>query len=72
MAVFCLVAILAMAVNTAAPGIFLALLVPLFFFIAPVWIALRRPALESEVVPAIPFLAVVDSRGPPNFSSPSL
>jgi hypothetical protein len=71
-AAFCLVAILAMAMSPVVPCIFLALLVPLFFFVAPVSIAVRKAMLENEEAPAAPFLAVLDSRGPPSFPSLSL
>jgi hypothetical protein len=65
-AAFCLVALLAVAVNPVTPGILVALLAPLFFFFAPVAIALTGVISEDQRIPARRFFAVFASRGPPN------
>ena len=64
-AVLCLVAILVTVISPITPGLFAALLVPLFFFLAPVLGAVPGPKPENDEAPAIPFLAVTASRGPP-------
>jgi len=61
-----LAAILAVAITPVAPGLLLALLVPLFFFVAPVASAVLALKPENESLPSVPFLAVAGSRGPPN------
>jgi hypothetical protein len=64
-AALCLVTLLVAAINPIAPSLFVALLVPLFFFLAPVSDAVPGPKPENDEAPAIPFLAVFSSRGPP-------
>ncbi len=65
-AALCLVAVVALAISPVAPGILIALLVPLFFFLAPVAIALTSLKSEDEQVPAFQFSSVSGTRGPPN------
>jgi MFS superfamily sulfate permease-like transporter len=65
-ALLCLVTILVVAINPLAPGIFVALLVPLFFFLASVANVVPAPTSENEETPAVPFLDAVASRGPPH------
>jgi hypothetical protein len=62
----CLAAIVAVAIHPIAHGLFVALLIPILFFFAPVAIFAPRLRLENAEVPAVPFRAVLDTRGPPN------
>jgi len=64
--VLCLAAVVVAATHPIAHGLFLALLAPIFFFVAPVATFIPGLRPENAAVPATPFLAVIDSRGPPN------
>jgi hypothetical protein len=64
--VLCLAAILAVAIHPVAQGLFLALLAPILFFLAPAVISISGLKPENAEVPSVPFLAVAESRGPPN------
>jgi hypothetical protein len=62
----CLLAVLLAAVALpAASGLFLAILVPLWFFCALAASPLIRLATDSPAAPRAPFLAPVASRAPP-------
>ena len=65
-AFLCVVALLLVAMTPAAPGLFLAILVPLFLFVAAVVLAPVDHESEDSHAPAFPFLLVLTSRAPPS------
>ena len=67
-ALSCLVAVLLAAwFLPAASGLFLAILVPFWFFCAPAVSPLVRRRPDSPAAPRSPFLSPLASRAPPVF-----
>jgi fatty acid desaturase len=65
-AVLCLATILVAAIHPVAPVLFLGLLVPLFFFVAPAENAVAALKAEDDSLPTAPLRAGHESRGPPD------